>query len=311
MAIQHEEFRVPSSDGIHTLAGRVYRPVGDVRGLFHVVHGMTEHIARYDALFRHMANEGYLCFGYDHLGHGATVRNAGELGYVADRDGWRRLAEDVSVFADAVETRYADLWAGIKKPPYCLMGHSMGSFIVRTSAYLYRKPDKLVVMGTGGRNPASGVGLAVIRLIRFFRGGHAVSPAVDRLAFGGYNKRFAAEHDPYAWLTRDRAARDLYRSDPLCTFKFSLSAMQDLVTLNRVSNSAGCMASLADGLPILLVSGDNDPVGAYGRGVTDVYNRLRKRGADVRIKLYPGARHEILNDTCRDEVVKDIQAFLA
>lgn len=310
MGIQYEEMRVPSSDGIHTLAGRVYRPAGRVRGLFHAVHGMTEHIARYDALFRCMAEDGYLCFGYDHLGHGATVRNAGELGYIADRDGWRRLAQDVAVFADAVETRYADLWAGENRPPYCLLGHSMGSFVVRTTAYLYRKPDRLIVMGTGGRNPASGAGLAVIRLIRLFRGGHAVSPTVDRLAFGGYNRRFAAENDPYAWLTRDRAARDVYRADPLCTFKFTLSAMQDLVTLNRVSNSGKCLNALAAGCPVLLLSGDSDPVGDYGRGVTDVYDRLRRRGADVRMKLYPGGRHEILNDSCRGEVIGDIRNFL-
>ncbi|MDY3924654.1 MAG: alpha/beta hydrolase, partial [Eubacteriales bacterium] len=134
MSILYEEMRVPSSDGIHTLAGRVYRPEGRVRGLFHVVHGMTEHIARYDPLFRRMAEDGYLCFGYDHLGHGATARDAGELGYIADRDGWRRLAQDVAVFADAAERRYAALWAGEECPPYFLMGHSMGSFVVRTTA---------------------------------------------------------------------------------------------------------------------------------------------------------------------------------
>lgn len=310
MTVTIEEMRVPSSDGIHTLAGRVYIPQGEIRALFHTVHGMTEHIARYDAFMRRMAEAGYLCFGYDHLGHGHTARDASELGYIADRDGWRRLAEDVSVFAAAVESQYAPLWEGKERPPYYLMGHSMGSFIVRTASYLYRKPDKLVVMGTGGRNPASGVGLAVIRLIRLFRGGHAISGTVDKLAFGSYNKRFAEEQDSRAWLTRDRAARDVYRADPLCTFKFSLSAMQDLVTLNRVSNSGKCLDALSERLPILLVSGDQDPVGDYGRGVTNVYDRLTRRHADVRMKLYPGARHEILNDTCREEVIEDILAFL-
>lgn len=305
-----KELRVPSSDGIHTLAGRVYLPEGEIRALFHTVHGMTEHIARYDTFLRRMAEQGYLCFGYDHLGHGHTARDESELGYIADHDGWRRLAEDVSVFASAVEKAYASRWEGRETPPYYLMGHSMGSFIVRTTSYLYRKPDKLVVMGTGGRNPASGLGLAVIRLIRLFRGGHAISQTVDKLAFGSYNKRFAEEKDSRAWLTRDKAARDLYRADPLCTFKFSLSAMQDLVTLNRVSNSRKCLDVLAEGLPILLVSGDQDPVGDYGRGVTRLYNSLCQRQADVRMKLYPGGRHEILNDACREEVIKDIQTFL-
>ena len=305
MSILYEEMRVPSSDGIHTLAGRVYRPEGRVRGLFHVVHGMTEHIARVRSAVPPHGGGQLPSLCYDHLGQRVPRRvTQGSLATLqtgTDGGVWHRMWR-----CSPMQWRGAMRHCGRRCPPYFLMGHSMGSFIVRTTAYLYRKPDRLIIMGTGGRNPASGIGLAIIRLIRLFRGGHAVSPTVDKLAFSGYNKKFAAEQDPYAWLTRDRAVRDVYRADPLCTFKFSLSAMQDLVTLNRVSNSGKCLDSLAAGCPILLLSGDSDPVGGYGRGVTDVYNRLHS-GADVRMKLYPGGRHEILNDSCRDEVIGDMQ----
>ena len=266
MEITVKEFRVPSSDGVHTLWGQVYLPEGEARGYLHVVHGMTEHIRRYDAFMRHFAGEGYLVFGYDHLGHGYTATDENELGYIAEKDGWQRLADDVGVYASAVKAAFP-LPAG---RPYYLMGHSMGSFIVRVAVARGLRPEKLIVMGTGGANPASGVGLALIKTVRAFRGGKAYSPFVDRLAFGSYNKRFAAEGDPRSWLTRDTAHRAKYAADPYCTFHFSLSAMQDLVTLNRRANSGAWFRAVPQDLPILLVSGSDDPVGTYGKGVPKV-----------------------------------------
>ena len=185
------------------------------------------------------------------------------------------------------------------------MGHSMGSFIVRVAVARGLRPDKLIVMGTGGPHPASGIGLAVIKTVRAFRGGKVYSPFVDRLTFGSYNKRFAADGDPRAWLTRDAAHRAKYAADPYCTFHFSLSAMQDLVTLNRRANDRAWFRAIPQDLPILLVSGSDDS------GVTKVYRKLRRTGHEnVRLTLYPGGRHEILNDACADEVVADITAFL-
>lgn len=307
MGITVKEFKVPSSDGVHTLWGQIYLPGGEARGYLHVVHGMTEHIRRYEPLMRHFAELGYLVFGYDHLGHGYTAKDMNELGYIAERDGWQRLADDVGVFAAAVRTAYP-LGAG---KPYYLMGHSMGSFIVRVAVARGLRPDKLIVMGTGGPHPASGVGLALIKTVKAFRGGKTYSPFVDRLTFGSYNKRFSADGDPRAWLTRDAAHRAKYAADPYCTFHFSLSAMQDLVTLNRRANSGEWFRSMPKALPILLVSGSDDPVGSYGRGVTKVYEKLRKTGHEnVRLTLYPGGRHEILNDACAGEVVSDITSFL-
>lgn len=306
MAITVKEYKVPSSDGIHTLWGQVYLPEGEPVGYLHVVHGMTEHIRRYDPFMRHFAERGFLVFGYDHLGHGYTAAGEEELGYIADKDGWERLADDVGVYAASVKAAYP-----LEGKPYVLMGHSMGSFIVRVAVARGLRPDKLIVMGTGGPHPASGIGLAVIKTVRAFRGGKVYSPFVDRLTFGSYNKRFAADGDPRAWLTRDAAHRAKYAADPYCTFHFSLSAMQDLVTLNRRANNRAWFRAIPQDLPILLVSGSDDPVGSYGSGVAKVYRKLRRTGHEnVRLTLYPGGRHEILNDACADEVVADITAFL-
>lgn len=306
---EYIEKRVLSSDGVHELCGRVYVPEGTPRGYFQVVHGMTEHIARYDAFMRQMADDGCICFGYDHLGHGHTAKTPDEWGFIAHKDGWVHLCRDVGRFAEAVKAAYPAADGDVR--PYVLMGHSMGSFIVRMAVgYEGVKPDKLIIMGTGGANPAAGIGLAVIRMIKVLRGEKHVSNLVDKLAFGSYNDRFKAENDRRAWLTTDREVRRVYDADPLCTFRFSVSAMEDLVTLNKRANKAEWFRAMDRELPILLVSGSDDPVGNYGAGVREVYNKLKAQGCDVTLHLYEGARHEILNDACRAQVVADIRAFI-
>jgi len=305
--IEKKSVCVPSSDGIHTLSGVVYLPKGEPRGLFQVVHGMTEHIARYDRFLSDMAEEGWIAFGYDHLGHGKTAKDDSELGYIAKSRGWELLAKDVGVYSDAVRTQ-----CGNDALPYYLMGHSMGSFVVRLAAERFVKPQGLVVMGTGGANPAAGVGLALIRLIRCIRGERHISKLIDHITFGSYNKRFGktTEEDPKLWLTNDEAVRRAYYADKYCSFSFTVSAMGDLIRLIRYTNSAKWYRELPGDMPILLVSGEEDPVGNYGKGVREVENKLRRKGNPVFCKLYPGARHEILNDFTYDEVKKDILRFL-
>lgn len=296
------EKKVPSSDGKHELYGRVYLPQGEAKGFFHVVHGMTEHIGRYEAFMREMAQAGYICFGYDHLGHGQTAKDDSELGFIAHKEGWRYMAKDVGIFAEAVLGEYG------RHMPYILMGHSMGSFVVRVAVSEgLVHPDRLIVMGTGGPNPAAGVGLALIALIKTFLGERHISSLVQNLAFGAYNKRFSSD-GPHGWLTADAAVREKYAGDKFCTFRFTVSAMGDLITLTKKSNAGKWFAHMDKALPILLVSGKDDPVGNYGKGVNVVFNRLRAQGANVRMILYAG-RHEILNDACRDAVIRDIQAF--
>ena len=294
--------KIPSSDGKHELYGRVYLPKGDIKGLFHVVHGMTEHMERYDQFMKEMAAEGYVCFGYDHLGHGQTVKDASEYGYIAKRDGWKRLVEDVTVFGNAMRAEYGE------DLPYVLMGHSMGSFIVRLATVMGRAPDKLIVMGTGGPNPLAGAGLVLVAILKGLGRARKSSALIYKLAFGSYLKKFK-EDGIRGWLTTDAAIREKYAADPRCNFYFTVSAMGDLINLTKRANSGKWFKRVKKDLPILLVAGKDDPVGNYGKGVEVVFNRLKKQGSLVEIKLYHG-RHEILNDTCKDEVVADIKTFL-
>ena len=306
MSIEIKDFKVKSSDGIHTLAGVVYMPEGEAKGLFHIVHGMTEHIARYDRFMRDAASEGYICFGYDNLGHGHTVNDDSELGYIAKKNGWDLLCRDVKVFSDAVREEHG------KSLPYILMGHSMGSFIARLAAEKYVSPDKLVIMGTGGANPAAGAGLAVIGMIKLFCGDRHFSPLVDNLAFGSYNKKFGGgtPADPKPWLTNDEEIRAKYYADKYCTFNFTVSAMGDLIRVMKYSNRGAWYKNLRRDLPVLLVSGEDDPVGNYGKGIVEVAQKLKAQGLDAEYILYKGARHEILNDFTYESVKTDILKFL-
>ncbi len=302
------KFDVLSADGVHTLAGVVFLPEGQARGYFHIVHGMTEYIARYETLMQALAAEGYIAFGYDNLGHGNTAREGGH-GYIAKQGGDGLLCRDVKVFSDAVVANYQERYG---KLPYYLMGHSMGSFITRLAVERYVKPEKYIIMGTGGKNAAAGAAQALIACVKRFRGDRYISPLVDRLAFGSYSKRFGggSAEDPSPWLTRDEAVRRRYYADPYCSFKFTVSAMGDLVRLTRDANRSAWYRNLPKGTRYLLLSGENDPVGSYGKGVREVAKKLQKRGYDAACILYPDARHEILNDSTYEQVKADILAFL-
>ena len=307
MSINVRDFKVLSSDGVHRLAGIIYEPEGDVRGYFHVVHGMTDHIHRYEPIMRDMAALGFICFGYDHIGHGHTANDDSELGYIAKKDGWDLLCKDVRVFSDAVKAEYgADV-------PYVLMGHSMGSFIVRIATEKYVRPDKLIIMGTGGPNPLASIGLSLLAIIKALWGEKHVSKLVDSIAFGAYNKRFGGNNasDPLLWLSTDEAQRRKYYADKFCTFKFTVSAMNDLMVLTNTANRKEWYANLDKSVPMLLVAGEDDPVGDYGKGVTTVYEGLKQCGIDARCILYPGARHEILNDFTYEDVKNDIIGFIS
>ena len=296
---------VLSSDKIHMLKGKLYLPEGKAKGFFHMVHGMTEHIARFDPLMRQMAEAGYITFGYDHLGHGYTARDKSELGFIAHKDGWERLVDDVFIYGNSIRKAMAE------NLPFILMGHSMGSFIVRLAAVKYNHYDKLIVMGTGGPNPAAGAGILAAGMLKKLKGEHGYSNLIYKMAFGTYNSHFKDENDSLSWLSIDTDNRDRYRADPLCNYRFTNSAMQDLIRLNKNCNEKIWFRSIDREKPILLLSGSEDPVGDYGKGVTKVYDLLKAEGANVQIKLYEGYRHEVLNDACKNEVIADIKAFTA
>ena len=303
MSYKIRALSVPSTDNIHTLQGKIFIPEGEIKGLFHLVHGMTEYIDRYDHLFSFLAKEGYVAFGFDNLGHGKTVKDDSELGFIAHNNGWKYLVNDVLAFSNAVKQMYTDL-------PITLMGHSMGSFIARLAFENYSEHyEKLIICGTSGPNPLSKIGLLFAKFKKLINGKKYISKTIYNLAFGSYNKRFDGETD-YEWLTKDREIIEKYVKDKYCTFKFTLSAMIDLMKLLSLCNRNEWFKSIDKTKPILLISGEDDPVGDYGQGVKKVYEKLNLNGANVKLKLYPDCRHEIHNDTCKGEMFQNILEFI-
>ncbi len=303
MSYEIKSISVKSTDNIHTLQGKIFIPEGEIKGIFHLVHGMTEYIDRYDRLLSQIAESGFVCFGFDNLGHGKTARDESELGFIAHIDGWKYLVNDVAAFGEAVQKMYPD-------KPLILMGHSMGSFIARLACEYY--PDmyqKLIISGTGGPNSLSGLGIALCSVIKKFKGERHISRLIYKIAFGGYNKNFEGL-SKYDWLTTDREIISNYEKDKFCSFAFTVSAMRDLMCLLRLSNRNGWFKTINKNMPIFLIAGDKDPVGENGKGVYTVFKRLVKNGARAGLKLYPDCRHEIHNDSCKDEVTKDILEFI-
>ena len=311
MAVKKQELKVASNDGNHKLASVVYLPAGAPVGFFQVVHGMTEYIGRYERFMTEMAERGWICFGHDHLGHGRSVNEASELGFIAHENGADLLQQDVKKVAETIIKHYTP--AG-KKLPYVLMGHSMGSFVVRLAVEKkYVAPDRLIVMGTGGPNPIAGVGLMLIKMIKKLRGERHISKLLDDMAFGNYNDAWGGgtDFDTDPWLSSMQSVRMRYYEDPLCTFKFTASAMGDLVTLTKEANRKEWFTKMPKNIPVLLVSGADDPVGDFTEGVEKVHEGLLKAGVKSEMKIYENARHEILNDISYNDVVKDILAFVS
>ncbi len=303
MSFEIKEITAQSSDNIHTLIGRIYIPDVTAKGIVHIIHGMTEHIERYDTLMSYLAENGYIAFGYDNLGHGKTVRNESELGFISKNNGWKYLVNDVEIFGKVVKNLHPDL-------PLILFGHSMGSFIARLAAYSFGDMyAKLIICGTGGKNPLSAIGIILTKILKAVKGERYISDFIINMAFSSYNKCFG-DGSEYNWLTKIDDIIKKYENDKFCGFKFTVSAMQDLITLNSLCNRKSWYKSIRKDLPILLISGNDDPVGDYGRGVKQVFYDLKKSNANVSVKLYENCRHEILNDTCRDEVLNDIILFI-
>lgn len=296
------EFTFLSKEGKTNIHVIEWIPEGTVRGVLQICHGMVEYIARYNEFAEYMAENGYCVVGHDHLGHGQSVASADNLGYFAERDGNACVIADMHTLRQLTAEKYPDV-------PYVMLGHSMGSFLLRQ--YLGNYADGLtaaIIMGTGQQpDLILGAGKAVCRLIAGMRGWTYRSKLVNNMAIGSYNKRFAKENCPAAWLSKDMENTMKYANDPLCTYIFTVNAYYNMFTgmslMNRQEKAGKCRKDL----PLLLVAGQEDPVGNFGKSVDDLYNFYKKSGIqDVQMKLYKEDRHEILNETDKAIVYEDI-----
>ena len=292
------EHRFPSAGGKQQVYGLAYVPE-QPRGMVQIAHGMAEHMGRYREFMDVLAKQGYIVFGSDHLGHGKTAKSKEELGDFGPQDGFDRLVTDLHQMTMYMQGQYPGM-------PVFFLGHSMGSFALRL--YLTRYGKELqgaVLSGTGGKRAGAALMGALCR-----KGGGKPNRLVDRLAFGSFNRGIPHPRTSFDWLSRDGERVDDYIADPLCGFLFTTRSFGELFSAIARCNRPETFRQTPD-LPLLLISGDKDPVGAYGKGVQQVAENYRQAGLhQVECRLYPGARHEVLNETNREQVYQDVLAFL-
>lgn len=299
------EFSYPSSDGSHTVHAMEWLPQGQPRAVVQIVHGVAEYVGRYDHVARFLTEQGFLVCGEDHLGHGKTVDD-GKYGYFGPRGGWDLVVRDIRRLRELQGEKYPGV-------PYVMLGHSMGSFLTRT--YLIRWPgtvDGAVLSGTGQEPaPLVALGKALAGGLCLLRGGDSVSPLVNAMSLGAYNKKFAPNRTGADWISRDEAVVDTYLKDPLCTFMPTVAMFRDMMGGLQYIADRSNLARMDKETPVYFLSGDRDPVGAMGKGVEKVVRMFRKAGCrDVSVKLYPEGRHEMFNELNRDEVMADLLAWL-
>lgn len=301
------EYYFPSSDGRTLIHVNQWTPNDRaIRGVVQIAHGVAEYGGRYAPFARYLCAHGYVVAANDHLGHGLSVIDGAPMVYFGEKDGWRHVVDDM----EELRRRTAKVFPG---KPYFLFGHSMGSFLSRT--HLIRYPGRLdgcILCGTGHQSPAliAGGKLIADREIRRL-GRKAFSVKADKLAFGAYNQRFQPTRTRFDWISANEANVDAYIADPLCGGDATLGLFRDMLDgLGAITKQAN-INKMDKKLPVLFIAGDQDPVGDMGKGVEKAFRCFQKAGLrDVSLKLYHGLRHEILNETGRQYVYRDVLDWL-
>ncbi len=285
----------------HTIFVRVWRPDVAPKAIVQIVHGLGEHSARYARFAQSLVGAGYAVYAHDHRGHGERCPPA-DLGFFSSHDGWRKLLDDIAAVA-------ARACADLPGLPRVFFGHSMGSFLGQT--YIAEHGAELaaaVLSGTSGPPPAIlPLGASVVAFERWRLGPRGKSPLVQALLFGEQNKPFKPARTPFDWLSRDTAEVDKYVADPLCGFPLTNQLAADLAGALADLASPRLAARIPTSLPIYVLSGSADPIGAKLSGLLDVY---RAAGLDVTAKIYKDGRHEMLNEINRGEVTRDLVGWL-
>lgn len=300
-----ENFKFKDSDGIEL---NVYKwvPEGKKIGVVQISHGMTENVLRYDEFAKYLNLKGFIVYGHDHRGHGLTARTKEDLGYIADNEGFEWLVQDLYELIIKAKEENKDL-------PIYLFGHSMGSFVSQRFVELHGKEiDGLILSGSNGEpTKLTPFGIVVSGLeIKLFGRKHT-SKAMDKLSFGNFNKKFKPNRTPYDWLCSVDSEVDKYISNEHCGFICSSSFFYDLLRGLKTIHKNENFKLIPNELPIYILAGDMDPVGFFGKGIINLYEKLRNTGIkDVQYKLYKNKRHEILNEDNKNEVMNDISKWL-
>ena len=282
----------------------------EIKGIVQLVHGMNEYKERYRDFMNFLASNGYLTIIHDHRGHGHSVKNPDDLGYMY-ASGYVGIVKDIHEITIVAKT-YAERITGRSDLPFILLGHSMGSMVVRCYIRKYDADiDKLVVIGCPSKKPGMKPGLALIKMVTNIKGEKTRSKFISDLVVGDYEKRFKKEGVPHMWVNSDPEKVKKYNEDPLCNYMFTLNGYLNLVKLTMLTYTDGGYVMKNPALPIRFFSGAEDPCTVNEKAFAEDMELLRKQGyTDVDGIMYPRLRHEILNEDEKDMVYEDILNFI-
>ena len=272
--------------------------------VFQIAHGVCEHIGRYDEFARFLASNGFIVCGNDHIGHGKSVNNEDELGFTAEKEGYRRFVDDMHILYSIMHRKYPDL-------PYILFGHSMGSLCARVYASTFGSElSGLIICGTA--QVPSGLDFSISTLEKIVQkfGARTVNHTVAGLLNKASSLQISDRTSDLDWLSVNRDNVKAYAEDPLCGFELSLSGIRDLAAIGILACDSMWASTVPVDLPVMIISGGMDPVGFNGKGPIACADALTASGHDPYVIIYPACRHEILNEDCRDKVFSDVLAWL-
>lgn len=301
--MKREEFYYDSRDNRSRIHAVRYTPKDrEPVCVVQIVHGMAEYFERYEEFARFLTDRGCVVTGNDHLGHGGSVGDDKLYGYFCEQDPATVLVRDVHRLKKMTQQVYPGL-------PYVIVGHSMGSFILRSYLTMYGTGiTGAVIMGTGYRTKGAmrAVKLAV-QFQKLFLGPKHVSHFSDKISFSGYNKRIPNAKTNFDWLCKDAESVQRYIDDPLCGNIFTLNGFETLSELIMRANDPELLRKIPADLPLMVISGDADPLGEYGEGIPKVCDALRSAGVkDVEMHLCETGRHELLNEPERAQIMEEI-----
>ncbi|MEL7649494.1 MAG: alpha/beta hydrolase [Sedimentibacter sp.] len=300
-----EEFYYDSSDNKTKIHAIRWIPKGNVKAVLQIAHGMLEHMERYDDFATSLASSGILVTGNDHLGHGLSVHTEEDRGYFSAKDGNTAVVEDMHKLRKLTEEKF-------KGVPYFMLGHSMGSFLLRQYITTHDRLSGAIIVGTG-HQPYVLVkaGMAVSRAIATVKGWRHRSLFVNNLAIGSYNKSFEPSRTSVDWLTKEDSIVDEYLADDKINFIFTLNAYYNMFKGMTYLYDRKKLEKIPKDLPVIFLSGAGDPVGNFGKDVPKLCNQFKALGVkDVDFRLYENDRHEIINETDREEVHRHIAKWI-
>lgn len=299
-------FTFKSEDGLDIFVYKWEPEEIEIKGIVQISHGMAETAKRYERFAKTLTDNGYIVYANDHRGHGQTAGSVEKLGYLGDDKGFERLVDDIHRLSLITKEENPNL-------PLFLFGHSMGSFAAQRYIMIYKDIlDGLILSGSNGNQGLLlNIGIQLAKREIKKHGAKSQSKKLNDLSFGKYNGYFKPNITEFDWLSSDREEVDKYIEDPYCGTIFTAGFFYDFLTELKAVENKDNINLIPKDLPIYIFSGDKDPVGKFGKGVIDLFNRYKNIGVkDIHYKLYKDGRHEMLNEINRQEVMKDVISWM-